>query len=128
MIFGFEYKINSTIVDSILKTIYLSKSAALYWSRLSYYRKFTCNLLMTFSKTLWYWSAYGWLVYWGLMPLSSIFQLYWWRKPEYPEKTTDLSQVTSQTSSHNKVSRTPRLNGISKLTTSVVIGTDCIGS
>jgi hypothetical protein len=37
-----------------------------------------------------------------ITPLSTMFQLhhggpfYWWRKPEYPEITTDLRQVTDK--------------------------------
>ena len=30
------------------------------------------------------------------MPLSTIFQLYWWRKPGDPRENQDLSQVTDK--------------------------------
>jgi hypothetical protein len=42
-------------------------------------------------------------------------QYYCWRKPEYPEKTTDLPQVTVNLLSHNVVTRTPRMELESKL-------------
>ena len=79
--------------------IYRKTAVSCLFHDLSVFSSFYSNITLKFSSCL-CWMV--WFGFWCLMPLSIMFhihrgiQFYWWRKSEYPEKTTVLSQVTDK--------------------------------
>ena len=120
----------------------------LWWTRVQ--RTMNKTQIISLHESYWKWKGMQFLIHhyltakrnedqgiwickgvWCLMPLSTIFQLlcrgcqfYWWWKPGYPKKTTDLSQFTDKLI---HIMYTSPWTGF-ELTTLVEIGTDCTNS
>ena len=95
---------------------------------------FKCRTYMLWIKTLRDWIIGSRVIVFNAtfnnISVTSISwsQFYWWKKPEYQEKTTDLSQVNDKLLSHKCcIQYTSPWAGF-KLALLVVIDTDCIGS
>jgi hypothetical protein len=106
----------------ILITIYFTPSKIAYFvlSNNHSLTEIYCNEIQYF------WNCIQWIclfVWWCLTPIFLLYlggQFYWWRKPEDPQKTTDLSQVTDNLY-HIMLYTSPWSRF--ELTTSVLLGT-----
>ena len=89
---------------------------------------FSCLNLANFEKIhIWKKMLDVAFLLWESIPIYRGGQFYWWRKPEYPEKPTDLSQVTSKLYDIMLYRVNLAWAGFA-LTTLMVIYTDYIGS